>query len=126
MKKTLLIAAALSLATAALAAEKTKSFDATYTATIAGVPAGTNELKVWIPLPATRGAQSVSDVAIDSPYKFERYKDAEFGNEYAFATIANPPAGDLAIKVNFKATRHEESIASPFETAAKKSELDRA
>ena len=127
MKKTLLpIIAALSITTAALAAEKSKSVEATYTATIAAVPAGMSELKIWIPLPVSRGAQTVSDVVIDSPYKFTRYKDADFGNEFAFATIANPPAGALAIKVNFKATRREESMSSPFEIAASKRELDRA
>jgi len=120
-------AIALLAFTAALSAsEKSKSFEATYTATLSGIPAGTSELNVWIPLPVTRGAQTVGNVVIDSPYHWTRHKDATFGNEYAFATIANPPAGDLAVRVNFTATRREESLTAPFETAASKADLDRA
>src|ERR1051326_903787 len=123
MKKTIVIlAAALAVATAS---PKSRSFDATYVATVSGIPAGTNQMKVWIPLPVSRGAQTVSDVAIDSPYKWQRYKDSEYGNEYAVATIANP-SSDVVIKVNFKATRHEETLDHPFETAASKAEIDRA
>jgi transglutaminase-like putative cysteine protease len=123
MKKAIVAVALLALA---FTPEKSKTFDATYTGVISGLPQGVGEVKVWIPLPVSRGAQTVSEVVIDSPYKWTRYKDAEYGNEYAFATIRNPPAGDLAVRVNFKATRREESIAAPFETAASKAEIDRA
>lgn len=121
MKKTLAVLALVTLA----ATTKTKSIDATYVATVSAIPAGTNEVRVWIPLPASRGAQIVSDVAIDSPYRWTRAKDAEFGNEYAVATIANPPA-DLSVKVNFRATRQEATLDHPFETAATKAEMQRA
>jgi transglutaminase-like putative cysteine protease len=123
MKKAIIAVALLALA---FTSQKSKTFDATYSGLISGLPQGVNEVKVWIPLPVSRGAQTVSDVIIDSPYKWARYKDAEFGNEYAFATIENPPAGDLAVRVSFKATRREVSIAAPSETAASKAEIDRA
>ena len=121
MKKTLVALALLSLA----ASTRSKSIDATYVATVTGIPAGTSEVNVWIPLPVSRGAQHISDVAIDSPYTWTRYKDAEFGNEYAFAKIANP-SSDLSVRVNFKATRQEETLDHIFETAATKAEIDRA
>ena len=122
MKKTLLVLLAVSLLAAA---EKSKTFDATYTGAVSGIPAGTSEVKVWIPIPVSRGAQTVSDVSIDSPYQWKRFKDDAYGNEYAFTTIANPPS-DLAVRVNFKATRFEETMTHPFETAASKAEIDRA
>lgn len=123
---TAVLTALLTVSTLAAAEPASKTFDATYTATVAGVPAGLKELKVWIPLPVTRGVQQVSDVTIDSPYAFTMQKETEFGNRYAFATIANPPAGDLAIPVRFHVTRAEESMARPSETAASKRELQRA
>ena len=116
----------LVLAAATGFAANTNHFDATYTATVAGVPEGLKELEVWIPLPVTRGAQTVSDVQIDSPYKFTRYTDPVFGNQYAYARIANPPAGDLAFKVHFDATRKEITQDRPVETKASKSDLKRA
>src|SRR5215212_8756047 len=126
MKRSTLIAAVLLFLTAAAFASSEKTFDATYTATVSGVPAGVKELKVWIPLPVTRGAQTISNVTIDSPYAFTRGKEAEFGNEYAFATIANPPAGDVSVQVRFTGTRREESERQPFETAASRAERARA
>lgn len=107
-------------------AQKVKTFEATYTAAVNGIPAGTKNLKVWIPLPVTRGPQSVSDVVIDSPYQWTRTRDPEFGDEYAYAVIPNPPAGDLKVDVHFNARRSEELMTAPFETSASEEELQRA
>jgi len=125
MKHGLLIALSL-FATVAAFAATSNTFDATYTATVSAIPEGVKALEVWIPLPMTRGAQTVSDVSIESPYTFTRYRDPEFGNEYAFARIENPPAGDLAVKVRFIATRREITEDHPYETAASRAELKRA
>jgi transglutaminase-like putative cysteine protease len=111
--------------TLGLFAASSNTFDATYVATVAGVPEGLKELDVWIPLPVTRGAQTVSDVTIDSPYAFTRYRDA-VGNEYAFARITEPPAGDLSFRVHFVATRREITQDHPFETSATREELQRS
>ena len=89
MRKTLF--AALLLVCVPMFAENAKTFDATYTATVAKVPAGLAEMDVWIPLPETRGYQHVSNVIIDAPFKFTRHTEKEFGNQYAYATIPNPP-----------------------------------
>src|SRR5213080_1227777 len=113
MKKTSFATALILVITVNVFAAKTKSVDATYSATIAGIPAGTHELNVWIPLPVSRGAQSVSDVVIDSPYAFKQSVETEFGNRYAYATIIDPPAGDLVVKVRFRATRNETTMHEP-------------
>jgi transglutaminase-like putative cysteine protease len=122
MRKTLF--AALLLVCVPLFAENAKTFDATYTATIAKVPAGLTALDVWIPLPESRGYQHVSNVLIDAPFKFTRHTEKEFGNEYAYATIPNPPAGDLVVKVRFTATRQE--ATAPSEKGASRAEVARA
>ena len=124
MKQTIL-ALALTLAAAAAFASPAKKYDITYTATVSGIAEGTKNLEVWIPLPVSRGAQTVSDVVIDSPYRFTRRHDAAFGNEYAVATVPAPPAGDLVVKVRFKATRMPTDREQPFETKATRAELAR-
>src|ERR1051325_4826259 len=106
MKRSLSLLATLLLSLSAVA-ESAKTFDVTYTATMAKVPAGLTELDVWIPLPASRGWQQVSNVMIDAPFPFTRHTEKEFGNQYAYATIPNPPAGDLTVRVRFNATREE-------------------
>lgn len=120
-----LIVALLALATSVFA-EKIKTFDASYTATVKAVPAQTKEVKVWIPLPVSASLQTVSNVTIDSPYKWTRHKDPEFGNEYAFATIENPPAGDLSVTVHFTATRREAVINAPADRSATPEQLKMA
>src|SRR5437773_11376866 len=103
-----------------------KVFDATYTATIAKVPAGLDELRIWIPLPASRGWQHVSNVMIEAPFPFTRHTEKEFGNQYAYAVVKNPPAGDLSVRVRFTATREEATSAQPAEKAASRAQIQRA
>ena len=111
---------------AALSAPSGRAFEATYTATVKDLPAGVSELKIWIPLPVSRGGQTIESVSIDSPYAWKRYTEPEFGDSYAFATIKSPPAGDLAVRVHFRGTRHEVTTASLAERTATKKELARA
>lgn len=125
MKQIVYAALSLLVAFAALG-DTSKSFDATYVATVSSIPDGVQRMTVWIPLPVSRGAQTVRDVKIDSPYKWEMHTDKEFGNHYATTTIKNPKPGDLTVKVHFTATRREETMEHPFETTAQKAELARA
>ncbi len=119
-----LIAPLLLVIAIPLQAGTMKTFEATYTAVVSHVPEGLPELKVWIPLPASRGWQHVSNATIEAPFPFTRQREKEFGNEYAFATIPNPPAGDLTIRVRFTATRKE--ATEPVEKVASRAEIQRA
>lgn len=116
MKKISIAALVLFVATAALAGTS-KTFRATYTATVNGIPEGTKEVTVWLPLPASIGPQSVRDLSIDSPYKWTRHRDDVYGNEYAVAKIANPPM-DLTVPVRFTAVRQEAEFGHPYDTKA--------
>src|SRR5260370_17134212 len=90
-----------------LFAAGSKAFEATYIATVKDVPAGLKEMRVWIPLPVSRGGQTVSDVRIESPQRWTEKTEGEFGDLYAYTTIANPPAGDFAVNGHFRGTRHQ-------------------
>lgn len=114
------------LAVFPLQAGTSRTFEATYTATIKDIPAGTGPIEVWVPLPVSRGGQTIDAVAIESTYEWQRRTDAEFGDSYLFTTIAKPPAGDLAVRVRFRGTRREVTTASLAERTATKKELDRA
>jgi len=100
--------------------------EATYTATVANIPAGLDRLNVWIPLPVSRGPQQISNVTIDSPVELRRYREKEFGDEYAFAAIEHPPAGDFTVRIRFTAERREITMSTIAERNASKRELDRA
>lgn len=94
------------LAFATSLSAQTKTFDATYVATLSDIPAGTEALDVWIPLPRAAANQSVQKVAIDAPYAFTRHTDPVWGNEYAHAVVQHPPRV-LTVRVSFTVTRRE-------------------
>ena len=120
MKKILPVILFLLAATASA-----RTYDATYIATLSNIPAGLEQLTVWIPLPASRGAQNVTNLTIDSPHAFTRRTDAH-GNEYAFATIVKPAAGELRVRVKFTVDRDELRFDAPPETKATAAELKHA
>ena len=101
-----LAALVILLAAVASADNASRTFDATYTATITNIPGDAGVLNVWIPLPTSRaGLQDVSDVKIDSSYTWQRMRESEFGDEYIFAKVPAPQTGELVVRVSFRATR---------------------
>ena len=126
MRLRLLLAIAVLAASSAALAASSRRFEATYTATIKDIPAGLGTLNVWIPLPVSRGGQTIDSVTIDSPYDWRHHRDSEFGDLYAFTTIVRPPAGDLSVKVHFRGTRREVTTAQLAERTASKKDLERA
>jgi transglutaminase-like putative cysteine protease len=109
-----------------LHAADSKSFDATYIATVKDVPAGLKQMKVWIPLPVSRGGQTITDVRIESPLQWMKTAEGTFGDRYAYTTVAHPPAGDFMVKVRFRGTRNEVTTARLAERHASQAELKRA
>jgi transglutaminase-like putative cysteine protease len=66
----------------------------------------------------------VTDRAIDSPFRWTLHRDA-FGNEYAHASIANPPA-TLTTRVTFRLTRRAQAFAAPAEKKSSAFEISRS
>ncbi len=129
MRSALIFLTAMTLAAVSAVAKEepvNRTFEATYTATISNIPAGAGELSVWIPIPTTRAAQTVSDVAIDSPYTWQRFKEREFGDEYAFARVPVPQTGEMVIRVHFRATRRVVNAERVPNIRPSRSELRRA
>ena len=126
MKIRLLAVALLLTPSFVYAQAATRSFEATYTATIKGLPADAQELKVWIPLPSSRPEQTISDVRIEPPYNWQRSREKEFGDEYAFATIPTPITRELVIRVHFKGTRQSVAMTNLTDVRPGKAELRRA
>jgi transglutaminase-like putative cysteine protease len=98
------LALILAFATSLLAESKT--YDATYVATLSDIPAGIEKLDVWIPLPQSSEHQTIRDVTIESPYTFTRHTESAWRNEYAHTVVPKPPSS-LTFKVKFTVTRDE-------------------
>lgn len=126
MRRTALAVSILLVAASALAENATRTFDGTYTATISKIPTDAGVLNVWIPIPTTRGDQQITDVKVDSPYTWKRMRESEFGDEYIFAKVPAPQTGELVVKVNFRAMRHNVAYNSLANATPSKQETARA
>jgi transglutaminase-like putative cysteine protease len=127
MRTALGIAATLLFAVAAFAdAPASRTVDATYVAVISNIPADAGKLTVWIPLPVSRAAQTVSNVSIDSPYTWHRATEGEFGDEYAWAEMPAPLTGEMTVRVRFRATRGAVAAERVSNAIPTRSEMNRA
>jgi len=103
----LAVAALLAPASPAAAVPASRSFEATYVATVENVPAGLNRLEVWVPVPQDSASQAIRNLKVESPYPGSVRQEREFGNSYYYFTTDEPRAGKLEIRVSFEAERQE-------------------
>lgn len=97
---------------AATALGDSRTYEASYVATISDIPAGIAKVDVWVPLPQTSEHQTVSALSIDSPYAFVKKTEDGWGNVYAHAVVTDPPA-TIETRVRFTVTRDEARLAAP-------------
>ena len=91
----------------AVAVPVSRSFEATYVATVESVPAGLNRLEVWVPVPQDGPSQAIRNLRVDSSYPGSIRREKEFGNSYFYFSTDQPRAGKLEIRVTFEAQRKE-------------------
>src|SRR5262245_8865646 len=81
-----------------------RTFTIEYVGQVTGIPAGTKELRVWLPVPQDSPSQTIRSL------KFSRDPDygvePKYGNKIAFFTIADPETS-LSISMSFSCTRLE-------------------
>jgi transglutaminase-like putative cysteine protease len=126
MRRLSLAVALMLAATIAFADDASRTFDATYTATLTNIPADAGILNVWIPIPTTRAEQTITDIKIDSPYTWTRMRENEFGDEYIVGKLPAPQTGELTVRVTFHATRKAVAYQTIANTTPSKSDLARA
>jgi transglutaminase-like putative cysteine protease len=101
------VAAFLTLSSSAPAAPASRSFEATYVATVEDVPAGLNRLEIWVPVPQDTASQTIRNLRVDSAYPGSIRHEKEFGNSYFYLSTGEPRPGKLEIRVSFEADRQE-------------------
>jgi transglutaminase-like putative cysteine protease len=96
------------------AAPWSRSFEFTYVVHVPAMPAGSQALRIWIPLPQTGEHQRISDLHVDCPVRYRTGRDAKYGNELAYLDL-NPATGTIPfdVRVTFQAQRKEYKVALP-------------
>jgi len=76
----------------------------TYTATVPAVPAGTREVKVWLPVPSNSEWQTVEGLKVDSTLPYSLTQEKKYGNRMVYLAVKKPQ-GPVAVTVQFTVHR---------------------
>ncbi len=88
-----------------------RQFEFTYQVKVPPVPSGSGPLRVWIPLPAEDGYQTITGLKIESPAQYKIRRDPEYGNRYAYFDVdPKQAASGFEITMRFQVTRREHRV----------------
>lgn len=83
-----------------------RSFELTYRATIADVPAGARRVELWIPYPHSDENQEVEVLGVTAPVAYEVSTEPRFGNRVLHLAIDRPQA-PIALELRARVVRRE-------------------
>lgn len=106
-------------------ASTSRTIEATFVAVLSEIPAGTPRIKVWVPVPGDTDQQTIRDLRIESPHRWQLHSESEFGNGYLYAEIEKPADGMELLTLRFMATRQEISFRNIKPVAPSSRELRR-
>lgn len=86
-----------------------RMFHFSYRFTVKDIPLGTNQVRVWAPVPQTDSHQTVRVLNIKAPVKTQITQDSEYGNRIVYAEIDNPAKGNVEFTLEYEVTRREYS-----------------
>lgn len=86
-----------------------RTFRFSYNFTVKDLPSGTEQVRVWVPVPQTDRHQTVRVLTIKAPVKTRMTQETEYGNRMMYAEIQNPAAGKTEFTLEFEVTRREYS-----------------
>jgi len=124
LRRVLLLLLLLAFSLAGLGAN-VRSVEATFVARLSAIPEKAGRIRVWVPLPESNGDQTIEGLRIESPYRWTRGAEKEFGNEYLYAEIEAASEGMELLKLHFRATRQEVTFSRIRSATPPKQELNR-
>jgi transglutaminase-like putative cysteine protease len=83
-----------------------RDFTFEYNATVKDIPAGTQKLELWIPVPHDDPYQRILDVHVDTPYPHQ-ILTGDQGNRLLHLTIEQPKESSVPVTLTFHAVRLE-------------------
>jgi transglutaminase-like putative cysteine protease len=83
-----------------------RDFTFEYKATVKDIPAGTQKLALWIPVPHDDPYQRITDVRVDTPYP-NQILTGDQGNTMLHLEIAQPKESSVPVTLTFHAVRLE-------------------
>lgn len=87
----------------AATASADSKFHVRHVARVTNLPATSEIVHVWVPLPSSTSWQTIDALTIDSDLQWDIVTDAEFGNSYAHTTVSG--RDDVTLEFSYDATR---------------------
>ena len=111
----------LTLITAARA-ERVRSFEFTYTATVDAIPSDAEKVRLWLPYPTSDADQTIDAVRIASPYPVTISREPEYGNTILSTEVVGEVPSTLTVQLRFTVRRREQTIDSsrPLDAALRR------
>ena len=110
----ILVAVSLASLTRAVPAVPTRSLEMTTVTHVPAMPAGSHELRIWIPVPyaGTDASQKVSQLKVVSPVAYGVEREPVFGDRYAYVVVRPPQAQKpFDIRISFHVERFEHRVS---------------
>jgi transglutaminase-like putative cysteine protease len=86
---------------------KVRTFEFTYVADVANIPANAGKVAVWVPYPTSDANQKISNIQVSCAYPTTVHKDGEYGNSVLYVSVDNPKETSLKIEMKFTVKRSE-------------------
>jgi transglutaminase-like putative cysteine protease len=86
-----------------------RTFHFTYNFTVKDIPAGTKQVRVWVPVSQTDEHQAVRVLNVKAPAKTQMTQDPEYGNRIMYAEIKDSASGKAEFTLEYEITRREYS-----------------
>jgi transglutaminase-like putative cysteine protease len=109
-----------------------RGFTFSYVVHVPALPKGSQQMRLWIPVPQSSAYQKISNLRIESPVSHRTERESEYGNEYAYFEIpASAAKAPFDIRLTFNVQRLEHIVSlnpaadPPGSNAAPRAELVR-
>lgn len=104
-------------------APRVRSLSLAYTARVKNIPAGTQHLDLWLPVPHSDAFQQIAKLEVHCSYPHQTFVDG-LGNRILHVTLDHPQAGSVEVRLEFDATRreHRQLLVHASDAAAPPSE----
>jgi transglutaminase-like putative cysteine protease len=84
----------------------------TTTATVSAPPAGTHVVNLWIPIPSNSAWQTVTDLHVTAPVKYQITRDQTYDDHMVYLHDVHP-RGPLTVIVRYTVRRHAVRVLDP-------------
>src|SRR5687768_5074838 len=87
-----------------------RTFRVRYLAKVESIPAGTQKLRLWWPIPSSNNLQQIEDLQFAGTLQPRLVRETKYGNQIAYVELDSPPS-QVETEMTFTCKRREARVA---------------